>query len=466
MTSITKPAHLSPFTLDGELIDPMEKGFKKVLSVQKPMKASESSIRRAVQDVKNVHSVIPDGAITRLLTFEESVWGNAEAGINELNRKTSPGYPYVLWNKEPGKKTWLGSGEEKFISPELRRDVEELEEQIKEGRRGNAAYIATLKDEKRPIAKVDAGKTRVFAAAPMTLSILVRKYFGAFVGSLALNKIDNEVGVGTNVYSPDWNKTGEYLRSKGHKVIAGDFSNFDGSLRQDLLWEVFDVMNDWYADEYTTERTVLFDMICNADIVYKNMLVRLTHSQPSGNPLTVIINSIFNQIVMRIAYYELVKDGSGFRSHVSLQCYGDDNVLNISDTVADLYNQLTITEALKNIGLTYTDEGKTGEMVKYRTLSDVRYLKRNFHLTPAGTFEGQLPMEVILDMTNWVRGTDVPAATRENLESAYNELCLYSEQEYKAKTHQIQRAANISGVYTQVPEYHEHRRKMADLVCW
>jgi hypothetical protein len=75
-------------------------------------------------------------------------------------------------------------------------------------------------------------------------------------------------------------------------------------------------------------------------------------------------------------------------------------------------------------------------------------------------------MEVILDMTNWVRGTDVPAATRENLESAYNELCLYSEQEYKAKTHQIQRAANISGVYTQVPEYHEHRRKMADLVCW
>jgi hypothetical protein len=464
--SITKPAHLSTFTLNGEQVDPMEKGFKKVLSVQKPMKVSESSIKRAVQDVKNVHSVIPDGAITRLLTLEESVWGNEEAGINELNRKTSPGYPYVLWNKEPGKKTWLGSGDDKFISAELQRDVEELESHIKEGRRGNAAYVATLKDERRPIEKVDAGKTRVFAAAPMNLSILVRKYFGAFVGALTLNKIDNEVGVGTNVYSPDWNKTGEYLRSKGNKVIAGDFSNFDGSLRQDLLWEVFDVMNDWYADEHTTERTVLFDMICNADIVYKGMLVRLTHSQPSGNPLTVIINSIFNQIVMRIAYYELVEERGGFRSQVSLQCYGDDNVLNISDEVIDQYNQLTITEVLKNIGLTYTDEGKTGEMVKYRTLSDVRYLKRNFHLTPAGLYEGQLPMEVVLDMTNWVRGTDVHAATRENLESAYSELCLFSEKEYRAVSHRIQRAASFAGVYTQVPEYHEHRRKVADLICW
>jgi hypothetical protein len=465
-TPITKPAHLSTFTSNGEQVDPMEKGFKKVLAVQKPMKVSESSIRRAVQDVKNVHSVIPDGAITRLLTLEESVWGNEEAGINELNRKTSPGYPYVLWNKEPGKKTWLGSGDEKFISAELQRDVEELESHIKEGRRGNAAYVATLKDERRPIEKVDAGKTRVFAAAPMTLSILVRKYFGAFVGALTLNKINNEVGVGTNVYSPDWNKTGEHLRSKGDKVIAGDFSNFDGSLRQDLLWEVFDVMNDWYADDYSTERTVLFDMICNADIVYKNMLVRLTHSQPSGNPLTVIINSIFNQIVMRIAYYELVEGKGGFRSQVSLQCYGDDNVLNISDEVIDQYNQLTITEVLKNIGLTYTDEGKTGEMVKYRTLSDIRYLKRNFHMTPAGTYEGQLPMEVVLDMTNWVRGTDVHAATRENLESTYSELCLFSEEEYKAITHRIQRAASLAGVYTQVPEYHEHRRKVADLICW
>jgi hypothetical protein len=105
-------------------------------------------------------------------------------------------------------------------------------------------------------------------------------------------------------------------------------------------------------------------------------------------------------------------------------------------------------------------------MVKYRTLSDVRYLKRNFHLTPAGLYEGQLPMEVVLDMTNWVRGTDVHAATRENLESAYSELCLFSEKEYRAVSHRIQRAASFAGVYTQVPEYHEHRRKVADLICW
>jgi len=37
-------------------------------------------------------------------------------------------------------------------------------------------------------------------------------------------------------------------------------------------------------------------------------VIRKTHSQPSGNPLTVIINSLFNGIVMRIAYMLLKRE--------------------------------------------------------------------------------------------------------------------------------------------------------------
>lgn len=84
----------------------------------------------------------------------------------------------------------------------------------------------------------------------------------------------------------------------------------------------------------------------------------------------MIVNSLFNQIVMRMAYLILKREqGMGifcdFTDNVSMATYGDDNALNISIRVIEWYNQTEITRALATFGLTYTDEAKSGICVPY-----------------------------------------------------------------------------------------------------
>jgi hypothetical protein len=448
-----KPALLRPVIVDGQRIDPMEKGIAKVATSQVPMRVDPEIVERAVEDVKNLHRSFPSKN-RRVLSWEEAVWGDEDLNLPCVNRKTSPGYPYCLNNPGRGKSAWLGTGDEKFIDSDLQTTLDELETRVQNGKRSQSMFLASLKDERRPIAKVDAGKTRVFAAASMPFVILVRKYFGAFSGFVMQKRIDNEIGVGTNPYSKEWHKTATALSSKGRNVFAGDFSNFDGSLRQDLLWQVYEVMESFYEGATAVERRareVLFDELCNCDIVVRDRVVRLSHSQPSGNPLTVIINSIFNQIVMRIAFYHLAQVNQmthvGFTSAVSLQCYGDDNVLNVADW-AEWYNQQSVSEALALIGLDYTDEAKTGELCTFKTLQDVRYLKRAFVTRPVtGWVEGPLPLENVINMTNWVRGKDTYNATLENIRAATLELALFPPQIFNYYSQKIREAANTSGVH-------------------
>ena len=104
------------------------------------------------------------------------------------------------------------------------------EQNAKLGIRTQTLWIDTLKDERRPLEKVRIGKTRVFSAGPMDFVILFRKYFLGFNAHCMANMITNEMAVGINVYSPRWHVLAKNLQKKGPHVVAGDFSNFDGSL--------------------------------------------------------------------------------------------------------------------------------------------------------------------------------------------------------------------------------------------
>ena len=164
--------------------------------------------------------------------------------MNGVARKTSPGFPYNLQSKGfPGKTKWMGKEEkydfESMAAKQLRADVEELIEDCRNGKVSNVLFIDTLKDERRDNAKVDAGKTRVFSAGPQHFVVAFRKYFLPFAAWLMHNRIDNEVAVGTNPYSVDWERIAKRLKSKGKHVIAGDFGNFDGSLVAQILWAIF-----------------------------------------------------------------------------------------------------------------------------------------------------------------------------------------------------------------------------------
>jgi len=334
------------------------------------------------------------------------------------------------------------------------------------GVRGSAISIATLKDEKRPLEKVDAGKTRVFEACPQHLVIAIRQYFLDFTAHVMRNRIDNGIAVGINPFSLEWTKLAHRLQTNGDYMIAGDFSNFDGSLLLQILVKIMEKINDWYGDDADAQltRAALWEHICNADILVRGEVIRKTHSQPSGNPLTVIINSIFNGIVMRIAYMLLKKEQGmpavcDYRKYVTEIIYGDDDIKSVKREITSWFNQLTLTDALASFGLTYTDEGKTGIIPKFKPLVDVAFLKRKFVIQDDGTFLAPMDLENALEITNWIRGKALRTSTLENCEQAIAELALHPQHVYEHWSSRIQEELRKVGIAITVPTYFEQKQE-------
>jgi hypothetical protein len=459
--TLTKPAYLTPQKRDGELIDPMKLGMQKVCGVQTLI--DQDILKIAVHDTKKQYEHTHED-LQRVLTYTEALKGvEGREYAAPINRSTSPGYPYNVDNQEGGKHKWLGRDENWVLdNPVLKADVESIIDKAKNNQRSDIIFIATLKDERRPIQKVEELKTRVFEAAPLAYVVAVRMYFLGFVEHAMRNRIKNEVCVGTNHLSLDWHFIGEKLQSKGNKVIAGDFSNYDGSLNQEILWMVNDVFNDWYdgTDEETQIRNVLFEEVCNTIVSVDGVLIQQTHSQPSGNPLTVIINSIYNQLVMRYGYLICKRSANlpvfcDFTKEVALAVYGDDNTANISDNVCEWYNQTTITIALATIGLKYTDEAKTGDVLPYRALSEVNFLKRRFVKDQWGYWCAPILIHVPRDQSNWIRGNESRAATLENCSTALLEFALHGPDVYNTESKLLRDACAAKGLTLNVPHYLE-----------
>lgn len=380
----TAPSALRPVNVDGNMVDPLVNGLKKCGTP--PAVIPQNLMDAAVADMKSLIFKGSKDSIRRVLTHEESIVGiPGNELFAPINRRSSPGYPWTRKNKGIGKTQWLGDDDYILDNPELVRAIVDREQAARKGRRTQTLWVDTLKDERRPLEKVRIGKTRVFSAGPMDYIILYRKYFLAFNAHIMKNMIDNESAVGINVYSPSWHVLANYLKEKGPSVVAGDFSNFDGTLNDRILDAILDIINDWYDDgeENALVRTVLWKEIRSSIHVFEDNVYAWNHSQPSGNPGTVIINSLYNSISMRIVWNILTRNTAfygmtNFRKHVNLITFGDDNVLNISNEAVVFFNQNTIAQAYSTIGMTYTNESKTESNVPFRSLDDVGFLKRAF----------------------------------------------------------------------------------------
>jgi len=437
-TPNTAPSALRKVWVDGVLVDPMQMGLKKAGKI--PPSIDKVKLRACLNDVKRIVNTAAEYDHSRVLTDMESVAGiEGDPFVSPINRKSSPGYPYAKYkNGKPGKTRWLGN-DEYILDSTVQEQMHVVIENAKNNERTPTIWADTLKDERRPLEKVKAGKTRVFSAGPMVFTLVFRKYFLGFAAHCAKNRIDNEISIGTNVYSPDWSRTADKLCSKGNKVIAGDFANFDGTLILEILAEIVNIVNDHYNDgeENAQIRRVLWKEIVNSVHVCGDDVYMWTHSQPSGCPITAILNSLYNSISMRYVWMSVMPAEyctmRAFNEHVAMVSYGDDNCVGISDAVVDHFNQLTIAKGYADIGMTYTDEAKSGEMIPYRTIHDIAYLKRRFVWNDEEhQWVAPLDLDVVLEMVNWVRGDfDIEEKTRENMETSAFELSLHGRETFE-----------------------------------
>lgn len=472
----TAPAILRPTMIEGVKHDPLLSGLKKC--GVNPTYIPKDILESALNDVERV--VTQNGNVrkepyARVLTYEQAVKGTGDVYEPSANRNTSPGFKYngKRLPGKPGKQSWLGSGEYYDLTSEYARamqaDVNQLEEDCYNGLLCGVYCTDTLKDERRELEKVLKGKTRVFSTCQIHFVLAFRKYFLGFAAFLMHNRIDNEIAVGTNVYSSDWNKIALRMRVKGKHVIAGDFSNYDGCLNPQILWSILDIINNWYDDGERNARIRmgLWAHVVHSVHVFDDNIYMWTHSQPSGNPFTVIINSIYNSIVMRLSWIIVMKEHNmagmlDFNKYVSFISFGDDNLLNIHSSVVDKYNQITITEALATINHTYTDERKSGEEVATRTLDDVLFLKRAFKYShELQRYVAPLRKDVIYEMINWTRNVPDPnEILRTNIQTAAREISLHGVEAFNEFMSKIK---TVRGDIPQFPPLETYSQYITDV---
>lgn len=442
-TPITKPARLRPFYNGETLVDPLELARKKADTVNvcvdvDILKQCSFNYTQVLMDLKL------DDRDDRVLSWEQSIRGDpTDALYTPIKRNTSPGFGWEA--KGQGKEPWLGVGETYVVDhPDVIAKRDEMLARLDAGMRASTVFSDTLKDERRTLDKVQAGKTRLFAAGEMVFCLLFRQYFMGFNAHIMRNCVDAESTVGINPFGLDWSRLAERMRCVGPHVVAGDFSNYDGTLSSAVLWECYDIVESFYeksTEEDRRRRRGLWCELVNSvhyTVPFEGMfpgkegyLYQWSHSQPSGNPMTVILNSVYHSVVARYVYKLCAQrycpekasmlDWSRYVRHNN---YGDDDLYNISPEIIDWFNQETMTEMFVQLGMTYTDEAKTGKLVKSRSLGEVAFLKRRFlYDSDQARWRCPLSLETILEMSMWVkRGSCVYALTAETLQEAVHEL--------------------------------------------
>ena len=286
------------------------------------------------------------------------------------------------------------------FDPEL-YDIDALMEAVlvatKKEERVNIVFKSNLKDEALTLVKVAEGKIRVFAGAPKYMVVLTRMLcMSALVAKKEVPTVF-ECAVGVDAMGQDWGHIYDYVTKFGeHRVVAGDFKEYDTTAIPEFTIAGMEVFKEMlvmcgYEDDDLNLFDTLATEVCLPFYVVDGALVQIDGSVPSGHPLTVDLNSLINQLLMRYAYYANHVDANPgvcfdpvletiplFHLVIALMTYGDDNGMSVSEK-EELFNQLTAAAQLAKIGITYTASDKTTATEPF-IKGDLSFLKRAFHI--------------------------------------------------------------------------------------
>lgn len=380
------PAHLSPVKKEGQWIYPMNRAVEPYATPL--LKYEQPWLRQAVYvATRPLFSLIQDRN-RDVYTFEQAVLGVAEEKFRSIPRNTACGYPYCLDHKN-GKADFFGTDDAYALtSPdcvELRERCEFIVDCARRGQRLSHVFVDFLKDELRSPAKVESVSTRLISSAPLDYTVVFRQFFGAFSAACMSVPVRCGMAPGINCYS-DWDLLAAQLQKKGDHVFDGDFKAFDSSEQPCVHDIVLDMVNEWYGDgdDNAMIRKVLWLELTHSRHIGgtgfdQRYIYQWNKSLPSGHPFTTIVNSIYSLTLLVGAYISRTGDWKGFWDHVSAVTYGDDNVVNVSSVVEEVYNQRSVSDALQQeFSVVYTPGDKSGVFKDNMSIEEVTFLKRSF----------------------------------------------------------------------------------------
>lgn len=378
-------------------------------------------ITRKLSDhlVNELNLARPDfGKELVVLTEREAINGiPGVAFVDKLNRNTSMGFP---WNRT--KKAFeIEDPSELYpegitYSDEILERSRSIREKYRNGCRANPVFKGHLKDEARPLEKCRRGETRVFTGGPGDWSIIVRMYLLSFVRLLQMEKYIFMSAPGTVSQSVEWDDIYRFFTCRGFtKWIFGDYSKFDKRMAPEFIIAAFEVIiavhraAGWSEDDLLVLRGIAEDIAYN-HVSFHGALIQFFGTNPSGHPLTVIINCLVGILYVMYAYFECnpAKKVDDFWDHVRLMTYGDDNGMCVSDSVP-WFNHISIAEELGKIGVIYTTPTKEAITEPYMRREEISFLKRSWRFdSDLGRYVAPLEEDSIMkSLTVWIPSKEV-----------------------------------------------------------
>jgi hypothetical protein len=362
---------------------------------------------------------------------------NGMEGLSSVDLSTSPGYPYTLSKSGHGKHHLIETqGDVKVFREDFKIVFDETERKLRNNIIPCFVFIDMLKDERLPIAKVEANRTRLFQIAPLELNLLLRKYFGAFEAAIMESRSDFECQMGVNPYSNDWTVLARKLKEHPH-IYAFDYTRYDKTIPLIFVYKAIDLINAWYDDEFSRIRMLLARATFNAYHLAGNVLFQLHKGNPSGNALTTIVNSIVNSLLIRYAYYNLVPDNYYFDDNVNLFVYGDDLVVSMSESVHPFFTIDKIASTIASIGMTIKLESSG--------FDNIMFLKRKF-MYYNGRYWSPMHLPSVLEILTWYKGQYCLEIVAQTVDSVIRELANHRSSEAYEYSIKILKICTLHGI--------------------
>jgi hypothetical protein len=381
-----------------------------------------------------------------------------------MNSSTSMGYP--LNQKKTGFLIDLPPDENnacpRTFVPEIWHEYYKAEALWDQGESSNEIFGASLKDEPTP---VDKAKVRVFEAAPIKLQIGIRKYYLPIARFLSVNPLLSECAVGINSHGIEWHELAEFISKHGvERIIAGDYSKYDLTMPAQLIIAAFRIMikiaqlsGNYSARDIRCMEAIAFE-VCTPLVAYNGTLMRFMGTNPSGQNMTVYINSIVNSLLHRLAFNHVYDEerrdeiglelGLGRRARmrdlVNLVTYGDDAMGSVMEGYDD-FNHVTMANYLAENGMKFTMPDKTSEPKPFMHFHEVDFLKRRTAFNPdLGVNVGQLDESSIFKSLHSIlksKAVEPLEVSRMNIDGALREWFFYGEKHFEMRRGQMEKVA-------------------------
>lgn len=339
----------------------------------------------------------------------------------------------------------------------------QMEELYLKGERAYPIFKACLKDEPTKISKT---KVRVFQGAPIALQLLVRKYYLPVARVLSVLPFSSECAVGINAQGPEWDQLAKHVMRFGKdRILAGDYSKYDLRMPAQVMFVAFRILMDIAKDCGYSERDLaimegIATDICYPLMAYNGDLIQHYGSNPSGQNLTVYINSIVNALLFRCAYYHVTKDRENvpeFRDVCSLITYGDDAKSSVHEDFPE-FNHISVAKFLEERDMKFTMPDKESEPTEYMSDEDADLLKRaNVYCEDTGLIMGALDEDSIFKSLHAVlksKAITKEQQSMQNIDGGLREWFSHGRNVYEYRREQMKEIAKRADIAHGCPGIH------------